>query len=242
MLQVLKTSAKVVLNSALLALPQQTRQRFKEHHELRYWRGVTASMAHDRSKQEHERAHYEYFFTTFFGLTAADYAGRSILDVGCGPCGSLEWAKNARERVGLDPLADRYRKLVEDDKQAMSYCTGRSENIPFPDGHFDIVSSFNSLDHVDDVSATIRELKRVTAPEGSILVVVEIGHAPTPTEPHWLDESVIDAFGPEFKPVSVRLAGMGKLHNIWASFKHNVPYVEGKPGVLAMRLKRDCAK
>lgn len=238
LLQVLKTGAKVALNSALSTLPLQARQRYKEYHELRYWRGVTASMATDRSKREHERAHYEYFFTTFFGLTAADCAGRSILDVGCGPCGSLEWAKNARERVGLDPLAERYRELVEDDEQEMTYCVGRSEKIPFPDGHFDIVSTFNSLDHVDDVPATIRELKRVTAPEGCILVVVEIGHAPTPTEPHWLDEGLIDAFGPEFKPTSVRLSGVGKTHNLWASLKNNVPYVDGKPGVLAIKLKR----
>ena len=238
MLQVLKSGAKVALNSALSTLPLQARQRFKEHHELRYWRGVTASMAHDRSKQEHERAHYEYFFTTFFGLSVADYTDRAILDVGCGPCGSLEWANNARERVGLDPLADSYRKLVEDDKQTMTYCQGRSEKIPFPDGHFDFVSTFNSLDHVDDVPATIRELKRVTAPKGSILVVVEIGHAPTPTEPHWLDESIIDAFGHEFRPTSIHFAGIGEIHNLWASLKNKIPFVKGKPGVLAMRLER----
>jgi SAM-dependent methyltransferase len=223
MLQLLKTSAKMALNSTLLALPLETRQRYKEYPELRYWRGVTASMAFDRAKREHERAHFEYFFTTFFGLTAADYAGRSVLDVGCGPCGSLEWARHARERVGLDPLADRYRKLVEDDKQEMSYCVARSEMIPFPDGHFDFVSAFNSLDHVDDVAATIRELKPVTAATGSILVVVEIGHAPTPTEPHLLDESLIDAFGPEFRPACVRLSGVGKGHNLWASLRNNVP-------------------
>lgn len=238
MLQVLKTSVKVALNSALLTLPMQARQRFKEYHELRYWRGVTASMSYDRSKQEHERAHYEHFFTTFFGLTAGDYTARSILDVGCGPCGSLEWAINARERVGLDPLAESYRKLVKDDNQDMTYCAGRSERIPFPDGHFDFVSSFNSLDHVDDVPATIRELKRVTAPDGCILVIVEIGHAPTPTEPHWLDEKIVDRFGLQFKAQSVRLAGIGKSHNIWASFKHNLPYIAGKPGVLAMKLQR----
>ena len=235
MLEVLKPGAKFVANSALSVLPAQARKRFKEFHELRYWRGVTRPIAHDRAKLEHERAHYEFFFTTFFGLGADDYAGSAVLDVGCGPCGSLEWASGARERVGLDPLADCYRRLAED-QQAMIYCAASSEAIPYPDGHFDCVSTFNSLDHVDDVAATIREIKRVAARR--ILLIVEIGHAPTPTEPHWLDESVVEKFAPEFKPAGVRLFGVREDHNLYASLKHGIPYVEGKPGILAARLER----
>ena len=98
MLEVFKPGAKLVVNSALSVLPAQARKRFKEYHELRYWRGVTRLIAHDRAKLEHERAHYEFFFTTFFGLSADDYAGAAVLDIGCGPCGSLEWASGARGR------------------------------------------------------------------------------------------------------------------------------------------------
>ncbi|MDE2110491.1 MAG: class I SAM-dependent methyltransferase [Alphaproteobacteria bacterium] len=237
MLEVLKPSAKFVVNSALSVLPAQARKRFKEYHELRYWRGVTAPIARDRAKLEHERAHYEFFFTAFFGLAANDYAGAAVLDIGCGPCGSLEWANIARERIGLDPLADRYRKLA-DDRQAMAYCASSSEAIPYPDGYFDVVSTFNSLDHVDDVGATIREIKRVTAPTGRVLLIVEIGHAPTPTEPHSLDEDVVEMFAPEFKPVSVRHFGVREDHNLYASLRHGVPYIADQPGVLAARLER----
>lgn len=235
MLEALKPGAKIVANAALSVLPAQARKRFKEYHELRYWRSVTAPIARDRAKLEHERSHYEFFFTSFFGLGAEDYAGKAVLDIGCGPCGSLEWAAGARERVGLDPLADKYRKLA-DDRQAMAYCAASSEAIPYPDGHFDIVSTFNSLDHVDDVEATVREIKRVAARR--ILLIVEIGHAPTPTEPHWLDESVVAKFAPEFRPEGVRLFGVREDHNLYASLKNFAPYVAGEPGVLAARLER----
>ena len=235
MLEVLKPGAKFVINSALSVLPARTRKRFKEYHELRYWRGVTAPIARDRAKLEHERAHYEYFFTTFFGLNAEDYAGAAVLDIGCGPCGSLEWAREARQRVGLDPLADKYRKLA-DDNQAMTYCSAPSEAIPFADGHFDVVTSFNSLDHVDDVDTTIREIKRVTA--ARILLIVEIGHAPTPTEPHFLDEGVVAKFAPEFSPLGMRLFGVRADHNLYASLKDGVPYLKGEAGILAARLER----
>lgn len=237
MLEVLKPSAKSLVNSALSVLPAPARKRFKEYHELRYWKGVTAPIARDREKLEHERAHYEYFFTTFFGLRTEDYAGKAVLDIGCGPCGSLEWAKDARERVGIDPLADKYRKLARDN-QAMTYCSAPSEAIPFADGQFDVVTTFNSLDHVDDVDATIREIKRVTAPTGRILLIVEIGHAPTPTEPHYLDEGVVAKFAPEFRPRGVRLFGVRADHNLYASLKDGVGYVKGEAGILAAHLER----
>ena len=233
----LRSAAKTIVNSALSALPGGARASFKRYHELRYWRGVTRPIRNDRAGLEHERAHYEQFFTSFFGLTAADYAGKAVLDIGCGPCGSLEWATAVRQRVGLDPLADDYRKLAND-VQAMAYCSAPSEAIPYPDGHFDCVSTFNSLDHVDDVTATIGEIKRVTRPGGRLLLIVEIGHAPTPTEPHHLDEHVVDAFAPEFEALSVRMFGVRGDHNVYGSMLDAIPYLPGQPGILAARLER----
>lgn len=233
----LRTAAKTVVNSALSAMPQGARNAFKRYHELRYWRGVTAPIRRDSAKLEHERSHYEPFFTTFFGLSKADYAGKRVLDIGCGPCGSLEWADNAAERVGLDPLAEDYKKLVGDTHK-MTYAAAPSEAIPFPGGHFDSVSTFNSLDHVDDVDATIAEIKRVTARGGRVLLIVEIGHIPTPTEPHHLDETIVDKFGPEFTVVNLRTFGVRADHNVYGSMLDAIPYVKGEAGILAARLER----
>ena len=46
-----------------------------------------------------------------FGLTKKDYHDKTILDIGCGPRGSLEWLEDASLRCGLDPLAHNYCKL-----------------------------------------------------------------------------------------------------------------------------------
>ena len=83
------------------------------------------------------------------------------MNIGCGPRGRLEWADITAQRVGLDPLVPAYLKLGAD-KHKMEYVASGSENIPFPDGHFDIVACLNALDHVDDLDATIREVKRAT--------------------------------------------------------------------------------
>jgi ubiquinone/menaquinone biosynthesis C-methylase UbiE len=111
--------------------------------------------------------HFEYFYTTHFGLTREFYTGKKILDIGCGPRGSLEWASEASVRVGLDPLADAYRKLGTD-QHAMEYVSCGAEQMPFPDGFFDVVCSLNSLDHVDDLDRVISEIVRVIAPGGTI--------------------------------------------------------------------------
>jgi len=126
------------------------------------------------------------------------YEGKRVLDVGCGPRGSLEWANMTACRVGLDPLSDEYRKLGTD-KHMMEYVNACSENMPFSDGEFDVVSSFNSLDHVDSVSLTIGEIKRVTKLGGLFLLLVVVNHLPTECEPHLLTpEGLMKALKPSF--------------------------------------------
>ena len=91
--------------------------------------------------------HYEFLYTEVFGMDTDFYRNKKILDIGCGPRGSLEWADNAGLRVGLDPLVTKYVKLGIG-IHAMDYVQGFSEDIPFPGNYFDVVSSFNSLARV----------------------------------------------------------------------------------------------
>jgi ubiquinone/menaquinone biosynthesis C-methylase UbiE len=62
----------------------------------------------------------------------------------------------------------------------------------------------NALDHVADPDRALRELARVTAPGGIVLLLVEVGHGPTVTEPHTISWDVADALSPAFTPELVR--------------------------------------
>jgi SAM-dependent methyltransferase len=204
-------------------------RRAKGEVELQYWldrKGAEGPLRHDK---------YEWFYTTEFHLSRDDYANKRVLDIGCGPRGSLEWADCAAERIGLDPLADEYRSLGID-AHGMQYVSSGAETIPFPDGYFDIVATFNSLDHVDDVGAAISEMTRVTAPGGTGLVIVEVNHRATPTEPHSLPWEVFEWF----RGWSVELekrTGIGSEHNVYASYRQGDPW-HGGPGILGGRLRR----
>lgn len=178
-------------------MPSKLRGWVKSAAEVKYWR--------KRYVEEEVlgNEHYEYLYTSLFGLTQNDYSEKKILDVGCGPRGSLEWVSQAAERVGVDPLVDSYRKLGVDE-HTMRYVCAPAEAIPFEDAYFDIVASFNSLDHVQDPTRAAKEMCRVLAPGGVLLLIVEAEHEPTLTEPHKLSADCLPELFPEAEVEEVR--------------------------------------
>lgn len=158
-------------------------------HELRFWRERLAA------EGTLANSHYEYFYTTHFALDKSFYAGKRVLDVGCGPRGSLEWAAAAACRCGLDPLAVEYRALGTS-RQRMTYVAAVSESIPFRDESFDVVSSFNSLDNVRSLGLTAREIARVLVPGGVFLLLTDIHAEPTVQEPLTFGWEVVAHFRP----------------------------------------------
>lgn len=187
-------SAAFAIHTPLRPLLQAVGIDTKRLYEIAYWRRK------QRSEGKLQNDWYEQLFTTCFELPRDFYLDKRILDIGCGPRGSLEWADGALERVGLDPLVEDYRKLGIE-RHAMSYVAAPAERIPFPDDHFDIVTSINSLDHVEDVDAAVREIIRVLEPNGSFLLAVEIHPRPTIAEPHSLSWHFLEKFATRLEMV-----------------------------------------
>ncbi|MEA2386176.1 MAG: hypothetical protein QOJ22_350 [Thermoleophilaceae bacterium] len=207
--------------------------RRKRDEELTFWQG--------RKEAEGTlgNEHYEAQYTQLVGLEPSFYAGKDVLDIGCGPRGSLTWMVEARRRVGLDPLADDYRALGTGE-HPMEYVTGAAEEMPFDDASFDVVTSFNSFDHVDDLDRTIAEIKRVLRPQGHLVLAVEVGHAPTWSEPQTVTWDVCARFEPELEVVDAREyeRGTGILYDgAWRGeiFDHSDP--APRAGVLVAVLR-----
>jgi SAM-dependent methyltransferase len=179
---------------------------------------------------------YEPCFTQLMGLSREDFAGKSILDIGCGPKGTLEWADVAKERIGLDPLVDQYRMLGITHHKAR-YVKAHSESIPFDDGYFDVVACYNALDHVDNIDQTIAEIKRVIAPGGLFLLAVDVNHTPTLAEPVTLPWSIVDAFRPELEPQMVqRYENCGDFITMFRTKANfDATLGENRPGVLVAK-------
>lgn len=188
----------------------------KEKNELTYWRIIKFF------EKELNNNHYKNAFTKFFDLTDENYKSKKVLDIGCGPRGSLEWCKNGDELIGLDPLADDY-LLLNNKIKTMKLIKGFSENIPFENSYFDIVSSFNSLDHVDNLEKTISEIKRVLKPGGYFLLITDCCHISTPTEPQTFGWEITEKLKPEFDIIfEKKLEKKGR--KIFRNIERNVEY------------------
>ena len=184
--------------------------------------------------------HYGGLFTGLVKLEPSFYTGKDVLDIGCGPRGSLNWAEMARRRVGLDPLAEDYRELGID-SHPMEYVAAAAEQMPFENATFDVITSFNSLDHVEDLDRTVAEIKRVLRPAGHLVLVVEVGHEPTWSEPQEITWDVCARFEPQLEVShshEYERSGDNIYADAWAgrAFDHSDP--APRSGLLVAVLRR----
>ncbi|NOY50523.1 MAG: class I SAM-dependent methyltransferase [Chlorobi bacterium] len=208
------------------------RSKFKQFVEINFWR-------YKKIKEgELTNWHYKQFYTDYFGLEESFYNNKIILDIGCGPRGSLEWADMSKERYGLDPLADKYLRMGAH-KHKMTYVKAYSESIPFNDSFFDVICSFNSLDHVEDIGKTILEIRRTLKPGGVFLLIVDVHAYPTPTEPQSIKWDFCDTYFPDYKLLIENKYKTKELGKIYANARARIPADKNdKSGLLVCMLEK----
>jgi SAM-dependent methyltransferase len=128
-----------------------TKESWSNQDPTQYWRGI---LAHG------------------FNLDYHFFAGKSVLEVGCGPTGLIFELNDAKSRIGLEPMD--LDDLVNNEKKKSIVKRGIGEEIPYPDNSFDIVLSFNALDHSVDPAKVIREIYRVLRDGGDFLLWIYV--------------------------------------------------------------------
>jgi 2-polyprenyl-3-methyl-5-hydroxy-6-metoxy-1,4-benzoquinol methylase len=99
-------------------------------------------------------------------------AGRDVLDVGCNTgYGTIRFAPVAGRVVGVDvsPRAiEAARERSHDGRPEFIQTSGFE--LPFAAGSFDLVTSFQVLEHVPEAAVFLRELARVVRPGGLVIL------------------------------------------------------------------------
>ena len=107
-----------------------------------------------------------------YALAADLAAGKKVLDIACGEgYGSHLLAIKATAVTGMDISPEVIEKARAKYKASnLQFETAKAENIPAPDQSFDLVVSFETLEHLEDHAAMLGEIKRVLVPGGLLLI------------------------------------------------------------------------
>ncbi|HSE75016.1 MAG TPA: class I SAM-dependent methyltransferase [Dongiaceae bacterium] len=101
----------------------------------------------------------EELYQQAFRSEIAALQPESLCDVGCGAGGLLAHARTLGiSAVGIEPDAS---KLADGRSASLDLRAGNAEALPFADASFDVVTFENSLHHVSDIGAALREAARV---------------------------------------------------------------------------------
>lgn len=112
----------------------------------------------------------------FDAIEASLPGARRILDMACG-CGTAVFygLLHGYDMVGIDP--ERWKHAFNAMKAAElgypadwmpRFHVGVGERLPFPDNDFDCVTTYQTLEHVQDLPRVVAEMVRVTRPGGGI--------------------------------------------------------------------------
>ncbi|MFT3825795.1 MAG: class I SAM-dependent methyltransferase [Chitinophagaceae bacterium] len=99
--------------------------------------------------------------------------GKRVLDIASGEgYGSNIMAAFAASVVGVDisEEAVNYAKTKYGGKANLSYLQGSLQKIPLPDGCIDVVVSLESIEHDTEHEIIMKEIKRVLAPNGILIM------------------------------------------------------------------------
>jgi arsenite methyltransferase len=105
--------------------------------------------------------------------------GQDVLDIGSGPgflaCEMAEETGPGGSVRGIDP-SDAMLSVARQRRPAtgsapVEFGPGQATELPFPDGAFDVVTSTQVYEYVDDMPAALAEAHRVLRPDGRLLVL-----------------------------------------------------------------------
>lgn len=138
-----------------------------------------------------------------------------VVEIGPGCCCALEITK-ARIKIGIEPIAQRYmdNNLLLEGNDSVIYLTQGSEKMPIFSNYADIVIASNCLDHVEDLDASLKEIKRVLKPGGELFLNIEIDHEPTACEPFALSYEDVKKYFGIFKTVFINKT-VGDDKRVW---------------------------
>ena len=218
--------------------PIRNRYLKKNVAELSYWRSRP-----EIDKGKFNNSHYEKRMLAMAEESSDNFLkGKIVADFGCGPRGSLVWARPALLRIGIDVLADRYADEFTNNitSHGMIYLKSTENVIPLPSDFVDIMFTLNAIDHVDNFSVMCAEIMRVLKPGGQFIGSFNLEEPASPCEPQQLNEKIIkEHLLDNMEVQSYRITNKGSKEDLYAPFFNgSLSYEPGQEGFLWVRARK----
>ncbi len=95
-----------------------------------------------------------------------------ILDVGCGTGRNLDLLEQFGRAQGVEPPGPGLDTCRQRGRGPDAVVEGVATELPFDDASFDLVTSFDVLEHLEDDGAGLAEIRRVLRPAGHVMLTV----------------------------------------------------------------------
>lgn len=186
--------------------------------EFDHWaRGAESGMVdNDAANTEMIRAGYveaSKIIMSRFGFAREEFAGRRIVDIGCGPtCRTAVLV--CEERVGIDPLIEKYRHLHWAQLAPYRRLIAEAAEtwIPWLSESAAAVFCINALDHCRDPFQVLVNAENYLEPGGTLFLSVDCGAGGDAMHPAAGDvtEDQVDRWIGDCGRLSVRMKGRGR--------------------------------
>jgi SAM-dependent methyltransferase len=140
--------------------------------DLEEYYGTYYKSAGGRSNDSTRAAQYDWFRRTFLKRIQSVSPSGRYLEIGCGEGASLAAARDAGYEVtGIDLAANAIRFAQE--KYSLDARCVRLEDLREPDGAFDVVYTYHTIEHVTDLRSFLDHASRLLKPGGWLFVGTE---------------------------------------------------------------------
>lgn len=110
-------------------------------------------------------------FIRYFSALLGRYRAGRVLEVGCGE-GYLLASIGRGEKFAVDLSVEALRRARTRGGAHLSLALG--ERLPFPDGHFDLVTSVGVMEHFLDIGDALGEVRRILKPGGHYVTLTHV--------------------------------------------------------------------
>jgi SAM-dependent methyltransferase len=129
-----------------------------------------------------------------YGWAAPAVTGREVLDAACGVGYGMQILQEAGAKrvVGVDRAPEAIASARSRLGTSAELVVGDLQQLPFPNGSFDVVVCFEAIEHVDHPEEALDEFKRVLRPDGVLVLSTPNALVYVVDNPHHVHEFVPD--------------------------------------------------